>query len=66
MKLKVIIEKGEDGYFVARVPALRGCWSQGRSRDEALTNIREAIELFLEPDDLPLSTIGREVVELAI
>jgi predicted RNase H-like HicB family nuclease len=48
MDLAVIIELGEDGYFVARVPSLQGCWSQGITREEALNNIREAIELFLE------------------
>lgn len=48
MKLKVIVEEGEDGYYVASVPALKGCWSQGKTRDEALKNIREAIELFHE------------------
>ncbi len=66
MNLSVIIEKGEDGYFVASVPALKGCWSQGKTRDEALRNIREAIELYLEPDEIVPSVIGREVVELAI
>lgn len=66
MNLSVIIESGEDGYFVASVPALKGCWSQGKTRDEALRNIREAIELYLEPDDLAPSVQGREVVELAI
>ena len=48
MKLKVVIEAGEDSGFVARVPALRGCWSQGATRDEAIDNIREAIEAWLE------------------
>lgn len=67
MNIKVIIEEGEDGYFVARVPALKGCWSQGKTKEQALQNIREAIDLYLEPepsDFLPVS--GREVVELAI
>lgn len=50
MKLKIIIEKGEDGYFVAHCPALRSCWSQGKTKEEVLQNIREAIELYLEPD----------------
>lgn len=49
MTLQVVIERGEDGYFVARCPSLRSCWSQGRSREEALENIREAIDLYLEP-----------------
>lgn len=48
MKLKVVIEPGEDSGFVAHVPALRGCWSQGKSRDEALANVREAIEAWIE------------------
>ena len=66
MNLKVVIEKGEDGYYVASVPALKGCWSQGKTREEALKNIREAIELFLEPDDISAMSNGREIVELAI
>lgn len=66
MNLKVVIEKGEDGYFVASVPALKGCWSQGKTREEALANIREAIELYLEPDEITPINTGREIVELAI
>lgn len=49
MTLHVVIERGEDGYFSARCPSLKSCWSQGRTRDEALSNIREAIDLYLEP-----------------
>lgn len=49
MVVKVILERGEDGYFVARCPGLKSCWSQGRTREEALANIREAMELYLEP-----------------
>lgn len=44
MKLRVIIEKDETGYYVAEVPALPGCMSQGKTLQEARTNIREAIE----------------------
>ena len=47
MNVKVVIERGDDGYFVAHCPALKSCWSQGKTRDEALINIREAIALFL-------------------
>ena len=50
MKLRVIITAGEDSGFVAQVPALRGCWSQGATRDEALANAREAIEAWLETE----------------
>jgi predicted RNase H-like HicB family nuclease len=66
MNIKILIEKGEDGYFVASVPALKGCWSQGKTREEALKNIREAIELYLEPDEINQLGQTRELVELAI
>jgi predicted RNase H-like HicB family nuclease len=48
MKLKVIVEAGEDSGFVAHVPALKGCWSQGPTREETLESVREAIEAWLE------------------
>ena len=65
MNVKVVLEKGEDGYYVANCPALRSCWSQGRTREEALRNIREAIELYLEPDLARLPQDAQhEVVEL--
>ncbi len=48
MKLKVIIREGEDGYYVAECPVLEGCISQGRTKEEALENIKEAIEVWLE------------------
>lgn len=50
MNIKILIEKGEDDYFVASVPSLKGCWSQGKTKEEALKNIREAIDLYLEPE----------------
>lgn len=67
MKLKVIIEKGEDGYFAAHCPSLRSCWSQGKTKAEALKNIREAIELYLEPDIKNfVEDEDHEIYELAI
>jgi predicted RNase H-like HicB family nuclease len=48
MRVRVVIEKDEAGYFVAEVPALPGCLSQGKTREEALENIKEAIEGWLE------------------
>ena len=48
MKYRVIIQQDEDGVLVAEVPALPGCMSQGTTRVEALANIREAIEAYLE------------------
>ena len=67
MNIKILIEKGEDNYFVASVPALKGCWSQGKTREEALKNIREAIDLYLEPEPSKIEkTKDREIIELAI
>lgn len=48
MKLHILIEQDEEGIFVAEVPALPGCLSQGKTREEALSNIKEAIEGWLE------------------
>jgi predicted RNase H-like HicB family nuclease len=45
---QVIIYPGENGYFVAEVPSLPGCISQGKTREEAIENIREAIQLYIE------------------
>ena len=54
MKLMVILEASEEGGYTATVPSLPGCISEGNTREEATANIREAIELYLEPveDDL--------------
>jgi predicted RNase H-like HicB family nuclease len=52
----VVLEEDEDGYVIASVPELRGCHTQGRTIDEAMTNIREAIQLCLEDDAEPSST----------
>ena len=46
MIVKVALAHGENGYFVARCPSLKSCWSQGKTRNKALKNIREAIELY--------------------
>ena len=48
MKYRVVIEQDEDGAFVAECPSLPGCVSQGSSREEALANIKEAMEGYLE------------------
>ena len=48
MKYRVLIEPDEDGIFVAEVPALPGCVSQGQTREQAIENIKEAIALYLE------------------
>jgi predicted RNase H-like HicB family nuclease len=48
MRLPVILSEGEDGFIVAEIPVIPGCISQGRTRSEALANIREAAELCFE------------------
>ncbi|WP_414526734.1 type II toxin-antitoxin system HicB family antitoxin [Nodularia chucula] len=47
-KRQVLLYPGEDGYFVVEVPSLPGCISQGKTREEALANIEEAIALYIE------------------
>ena len=70
MKYRVVIEQDEDGVFVTEVPALPGCISQGNTRSEALTNIQEAMEAYLESlmahnEPIPPS-IYEEIVEVAV
>lgn len=66
----VVLEQEPDGGYVVSVPALPGCVSQGDSRAEALANIREAIELYVQDcreagDPVPTEA-GREFVEVAV
>lgn len=49
MKIRVVLEPAEEGGFTVYVPSLPGCISEGDTEEEALENIREAIELYLEP-----------------
>jgi predicted RNase H-like HicB family nuclease len=70
VKYRVFIEQDEDGMFVAEVPALPGCISQGNTREEALGNIQEAITVYLESlkahnEPIP-PPINEEVVEVAL
>jgi len=67
MKLKIILEPSDEGGFTAFVPTLPGCISEGETKEDAVKNIREAIELYLEPveDDLALSA-DAEQIELAV
>ncbi len=67
MIIKVAVTQGEDGYFVARCPSLKSCWSQGKTRQEVLKNIREAIELYLEPDPIELAKYhDQELLDVAL
>jgi predicted RNase H-like HicB family nuclease len=67
MIVRVVIEPGEDGYFVVHCPSLKTCVSQGRTREEAIRNIREAILLYLEPEPEEIGvSSGCEVVDLTL
>ena len=67
MDIEVVLEACEEGGYTVYVPSLPGCISEGETRGEALANIREAIELYLEPveDDYVLQG-DSEVLELAL
>jgi predicted RNase H-like HicB family nuclease len=67
MKLKVTLEQSEECGYTAIVPSLPGCISEGDTKEETLKNIREAIELHLEPvEDDQIMTDNAEMVELAV
>jgi len=53
MVFKIVLEPSEDGGYTATVPALPGCLSEGDTVEEAMANIREAVELYLEPIEEP-------------
>jgi predicted RNase H-like HicB family nuclease len=70
MKYTIIIEKGHETGYVAYAPALKGCVSQGKTREEALKNIREAMEAYVESlleDGLSVPTeVGKDTIELEV
>ena len=67
MNLKVFLEPSDEGGFTAIVPSLPGCISEGDTREEALVNIREAIELYLEPvEDDTAGMDKAEQLEVAV
>ena len=68
MKFNVTIDRDEDGIWVVECPAIPGCVSQGNTKDEALTNVQEAIALCLEvraEQGLPLTVETRQVEVVA-
>lgn len=70
MKYRVLIEQDEDGMYVAEAPSLPGCISQGRTREEAVENIREAMAVYLESleahnEPIP-PPISEELVEVTV
>jgi predicted RNase H-like HicB family nuclease len=66
-KLKIVLVASDEGGYTAYVPSLPGCISEGDTREQAMANIREATELYLEPveDDLPPSP-DAEITEVAV
>ena len=67
MKVRIILEPSDEGGYTVIVPALPGCISEGESREQAIANIREAIELYLEPveDDSDFAP-DAELLELTL
>jgi predicted RNase H-like HicB family nuclease len=69
-RYSVVLEQGDDGWIVVHCPALPGLWTQGRSREDALENAREAIALFIEvlvEDGAPIpQDRAPEIAEVAI
>jgi len=67
MKLKVVLEPSDEGGYTVYVPSLPGCISEGNTKKEALNNIKEAIELYIEPveDDFNISP-DTEIMEIAV
>jgi len=66
MTFKVVLEPSDEGGYTVYVPALPGCVSEGDTIEEALQNIREAIELYLEPTEEAPLTEGQLVYEVAV
>ncbi len=69
MKLKIVLEPSDEGGFTVFVPSLPGCISEGDTEEEAINNIKEAIELYLEPIDddvLSLSSSKSVVKEITM
>ena len=68
MKYRILIQQDEDGVFVAKCPSLPGCISQGKTREDALTNIKDAVRGYLESlkkHDEPLPNVEEELVEVS-
>ncbi len=69
LNFTVLIEQDEDGIYVANVPDIPGCYTQGRTVEQAMERIREAIQVCLEADDeeiLPMKFIGVQQLEVKV
>ena len=70
MKFRVVIEQDEDGQFIASCPTLPGCWSQGKTREEARRNIADAMKGYIESlrkhgDPIP-PPISEDIIDIDI
>ncbi len=66
MKLHVMVEQDEAGYFVAEVPALLGCLSQGKTHEEAIANVKEAVEGWFEVMEAKQAVKAERMVEVVV
>ncbi len=70
MKFKVVLEEAEEGGYVVYVPALPGCVSQGETKEEAIENVKEAIEVYLDIDDAEIEAEikgkNAEIIEIIL
>ena len=67
MDFTVIIEEGEDGYYIAKVPDISGCYTQGKTIAQVLERVKEAIEVCLEGDKediFPMKFVGIQRVQI--
>lgn len=67
MKIKVVLEPQEEDGYTVYAPSLPGCVSEGDTKDEALRNIKEAIELYLEVEEAEIKPVkGKEIAEVTL
>ncbi len=66
MEIKVVLEKQKEGGYTVYVPSLKGCISQGETKEEALKNIKEAIELYLEADENEIIVYEGEIAKVTV
>ena len=66
MKFKVLVEKDEDGYYVADVPELQGCHTQAKNKKELMKRVKEVIELCLEDDNPIIRKVDLKEIEVQV
>lgn len=67
MKIRVVLEPSDEGGYTVYVPSLPGCISEGETEEEALANIKEAIELYMEPLDDEMAAIeSKKIKEVVV